>query len=79
MTAGYATGRGIASSMCEHSLQYAREHGFLAVQFNFVISTNERALQLWHRLGFEIIGRLPPAFLHPRGNYVDAFVMFQTI
>jgi RimJ/RimL family protein N-acetyltransferase len=79
MTAGYATGRGVASSMCEHSLQYAREHDFRAMQFNFVISTNERAIHLWHKLGFEIVGRLPLAFLHPRGKYVDALVMFQTL
>jgi len=79
MTAGYASGRGVASSMCEHSLQYAREHDFRAMQFNFVISTNERAIQLWRRLGFEIVGRSPGAFLHPRGDYVDALVLFQTL
>ena len=79
MTAGYATGRGVARSMCEHSLRYAREHGFRAMQFNFVISTNERAIRLWQDLGFEIVGRLPLAFLHPRGNYADALVMFQTL
>ncbi len=79
ITAGYATGRGVARSMCEHSLQYARELGFRAMQFNFVISTNDRAIYLWQKLGFEIVGRLPLAFLHPRGNYVDALVMFQSL
>ena len=50
-----------------------------SLQFNFVISTNERAIRLWQDLGFEIVGRLPLAFLHPRGNYADALVMFQTL
>jgi ribosomal protein S18 acetylase RimI-like enzyme len=79
MTAGHATGRGVARSMCEHSLQYAREHCFRALQFNFVISTNQRAIRLWQDLGFEIVGRLPLAFLHPHGDYADALVMFQTL
>jgi ribosomal protein S18 acetylase RimI-like enzyme len=79
MTAGHARGRGVARSMCEHSLQYARELGFRAMQFNFVIGTNERAIRLWQGLGFGIVGRLPLAFLHPHGNYADALVMFQTL
>src|SRR5437764_718392 len=71
MTADQAKVRGVARSMCEHSLQYAHEHGFRAMQFNFVISTNERAIRLWQHLGFEIVGRLPLAFLHPKLGYTD--------
>lgn len=65
MTAVPATGRGVARAMCAHSLDRARERGFRAMQFNFVISTNERAVRLWQSFGFEIVGRLPGAFLHP--------------
>lgn len=79
MTAIAASGRGVASAMCAHSLDYARAQGFRAVQFNFVVSSNERALRLWQRFGFEIVGRLPEAFLHPRLGYVDAFVMFRAL
>jgi ribosomal protein S18 acetylase RimI-like enzyme len=79
MTAPHATGRRVARTMCEHSLQFAREHGFRAMQFNFVIGTNERAVRLWQDLGFEIVGRIPFAFLHPNGSYADAFVMFRTL
>jgi ribosomal protein S18 acetylase RimI-like enzyme len=74
-----ATGRGVARRMCEHSLERARERGFKAMQFNFVISSNERAVRLWQSMGFEIVGRLPNAFLHPSRGYVDAFVMFRTL
>jgi L-amino acid N-acyltransferase YncA len=79
MTASHARGRGVAGSMCKHSLQYARERGFRAMQFNFVIGTNEGAIRLWRSLGFEIAGCLPMAFLHPRHGYTDALVMFQAL
>ncbi len=49
------------------------------MQFNFVVSTNERAVRLWLSLGFEIVGRLPGAFSHPDHGYVDVLVMFQTL
>ena len=65
MTSAAATGRGIARRMCEHSLDYARTKGYRAMQFNFVISTNTRAVRLWESLGFAVVGRLPRAFLHP--------------
>jgi len=77
MTRASATGRGIARSMCEHSLTYAASHGYRAMQSNFVVSTNERAVRLWQSLGFEIVGRLPGAFLHPARGYVDALVMYR--
>jgi len=49
------------------------------MQFNFVVSTNVRALQLWQRLGFEVVGRLPEAFQHPTFGYVDALVLFRKL
>jgi ribosomal protein S18 acetylase RimI-like enzyme len=79
MTAPHATGRGVARAMCTHSLERARERGFHAMQFNFVVSTNERALRLWQSLGFEIVGRLPLAFEHPSLGFVDVYVMFQDL
>jgi len=79
MVSPAATGRGIAQRMCEHSLEYARGRGFLALQFNFVISTNERAVRLWQRLGFAVVGRLPRAFLHPSAGLVDALVMHRSL
>src|SRR4051794_16515906 len=77
MTAQGFEGRGIARAMCEHSLHRARERGFRAMQFNFVVSTNERAVRLWERLGFETVGRLPEAFEHPTLGCVDALVMYK--
>jgi len=79
MTGPGAEGRGVASQMCDHSLEHARMRGYRAMQFNFVVSTNERAIRLWQRKGFEIVGRLPGAFRHPQMGYVDALVLFQTL
>ena len=79
MTKAGATGRGIARRMCEHSLEHARSKGYRAMQFNFVVSTNRRAVRLWRSLGFEIVGRLPGAFEDPSEGYVDAFVMYQQL
>jgi ribosomal protein S18 acetylase RimI-like enzyme len=79
ITARHATGRGVARAMCAHSLDRARERGFRAMQFNFVVSTNERAVRLWQSFGFEIVGRLPGAFQHPTLGFVDAFVMYRQV
>jgi len=79
MTAASATGRGVARAMCAHSLERARERGFRAMQYNFVISSNERAVRLWQHFEFEIVGRLPKAFLHPTLGYVDAYIMYRDL
>ena len=74
-----ARGLGVASSLCEHSQREAVARGFRAMQFNCVVSTNEVAVQLWRKLGFAIVGRLPGAFRHPGHGDVDAFVMYKTL
>ena len=79
MTAPWASGRGVATAMCRHSLIEAKVRGFRAMQFNLVVSSNERAVRLWQHCGFQIVGRLPEAFIHPRIGYVDAFIMMQAL
>ena len=79
VTAPLAQGRGVARAMAEHSFDEARRQGFRAMQYNFVIATNTRAVSLWKRYGFEIVGTLPEAYDHPRLGYVDALVMFKTL
>ena len=79
VVAGDAQGRGLAGQMCEHSQRWAVERGFHAMQFNFVVSTNERAVRLWEKLGFEVVGRLPGAFRHARLGFVDALVMYKRL
>jgi L-amino acid N-acyltransferase YncA len=70
-------GRGIGRELGEHCLKEARRLGFRAMQFNFVVSTNELAVKLWQDLGMRIVGTLPGAFRHPARGYVDVYVMYQ--
>jgi ribosomal protein S18 acetylase RimI-like enzyme len=79
MTAAGSSGQGVGRAMCTHSLDRARARGFSAMQFNFVVSTNGRAVRLWQQLGFEIAGRLPGAFHHPTEGYVDVYVMYRSL
>jgi ribosomal protein S18 acetylase RimI-like enzyme len=79
MTHADASGRGIARAMCAHSLEEARAGGFRAMQFNFVVSSNERAVRLWQSMGFETLARMPGAFRHPTQGFVDALLMFRTL
>lgn len=79
MVSAAAQGQGLAGTMCEHSQQRARERGFRAMQFNHVVSSNVRAVRLWQKLGFDIVGTLPKAFNHPVLGFVDSFVMFKAL
>lgn len=72
-------GRGVAHALVEHAKTWAAAQGFRAMQFNFVVSTNQDAVHLWQKVGFAVVGRLPDAFLHPGQGPVDALVMFQTL
>lgn len=75
MVAPHARGQGLAGKLCEHSLAIARSAGFLAMQFNIVVSTNETAVKLWQKHGFKIIGTVPQAFRHAKLGLVDTYVM----
>jgi L-amino acid N-acyltransferase YncA len=74
-----ARGQGIGRAMGEHCLKEARWLGFKAMQFNFVVVTNESAVKLWRDLGMKIVGTLPGAFRHPARGYVDVYVMYQSL
>ncbi len=74
-----AWGGGIASAMGEHSIHRATARGFRAMQFNFVVSSNERAVALWKRLGFSVIGRSPGAYRHPTLGFVDSLMMHRPL
>ena len=65
--------------MCAHSLDHARSKGYRAMQFNFVVSTNERAIRLWEGMGFATLARIPEAFRHPTRGFVDALLMHRML
>ena len=74
-----ARGLGVGRAMGEHCLDEARRRGYRAMQFNFVVSTNESAVHLWRELGFHIVGTLPGAFRHAQKGFVDVYVMFRSL
>jgi len=79
MVPSSARGLGVGRAMGEHCLTEARRLGFRAMQFNFVVSTNEPAVHLWQQLGFRIVGTLPGAFRHSQRGFVDVYVMFRSL
>jgi ribosomal protein S18 acetylase RimI-like enzyme len=74
-----ARGKGVASRMCEHSQTEAASRGYLGMQYNLVASTNEGAVRLWKKMGFDIVGTVPGAFRHPRLGFVDAHIMYKRL
>jgi ribosomal protein S18 acetylase RimI-like enzyme len=79
IVAEHARGRGVASRMCRHSQQEALARGYSAMQYNLVVSTNEAAVRLWRKQGFDVVGTLPLAFRHSRLGLVDAYVMYKLL
>ena len=79
VTAPAARGKGVARAMLTHSLEEAVRQGFRAMQYNFVVATNTRAIATWERAGFRTVGRLPGAFRHPTEGMVDALVMWRDL
>jgi ribosomal protein S18 acetylase RimI-like enzyme len=74
-----ARGQGIARALCEHSLTTAAAAGFTAMQFNYVVATNEGAIRLWQRCGFAVVGRVPGAFRHAKLGPVDVLIMHRQL
>lgn len=72
-------GKGIGKLLCEHSLDFAKESGYLAIQFNIVVSTNRAAVALWEKLGFNIIGTTPKGFKHQILGLVDTYIMYKEL
>lgn len=79
MTSPGASGRGVGKAMGEFSLKEAKRLGYRAMQFNIVVKSNEKAIRLWEKLGFRIIGEIPEAFNHKQNGLTNAYIMYQKI
>jgi len=79
MVSGKVAGRGVGQAMGAFSLEEARRLGYKAMQFNIVVKTNTRAVQLWQKLGFQIIGEIPEAFNHREHGLTNAYIMYQKL
>ena len=79
IVAAFARGRGLASQLCGHSLDTATRLGYRAMQFNYVVSSNEPAVRTWQKHGFQILATLPDAFRHAALGFVNVFVMHRKL
>lgn len=79
MVAGEARGRGVGTALCRYSLEWAREEGYAGMQFNAVAATNTGAVEVYRRLGFEIVGTVPGAFAHPARGRVGLHIMYRDL
>lgn len=74
-----SAGKGIGYAMGEFSLEEARRLGYAAMQFNIVMKSNDRAVKLWKKLGFDVIGEIPDAFQHKVFGLTNAFIMYRKL
>jgi L-amino acid N-acyltransferase YncA len=72
-------GKGIGKLLCAHSIELAKQKGYVGIQFNIVVSTNTNAVNLWKKFGFEIIGTTPKGFRHKALGLVDTYIMFKDL
>lgn len=79
MTKPDAFGQGIGRAMAEYSLDEAKRLGYKAMQFNIVVKSNEIAVRLWQKLGFEIKGEIPGAFNHKSLGFKDVYIMWRKL
>ena len=79
MVAPEEKGKSVGRQMAEFSLEEAKRLGYRAMQFNFVVKTNEPAVKLWRKLGFEIIGEIPEAFNHAENGLTNAYIMYRKL
>ena len=67
--------QGIARALGKHALRKAGKFGYKAMQFNFVVSANKVAVDLWKSLEFRVVGTLPKGFRHATKGLVDVYIM----
>ena len=79
MVSPKSAGEGIGKAMAEFSFVEAKRLGFCAMQFNYVVKTNTIAVNLWKKLGFQVVGEIPEAFDHPVFGLTNVYVMHRKL
>jgi L-amino acid N-acyltransferase YncA len=62
MVAAAARGRGVGTQLLQFAIVWAKQKGYAGMQFNAVAASNTRAVDLYRRFGFEVVGTVPGAF-----------------
>lgn len=72
-------GRGIGTALGNYVIEWARTHGYRGMQFNAVVETNEPAVHLWQKLGFDVLATIPAAFDHSEYGFIGLHVMYRSL
>ena len=72
-------GQNIGFHLGKCSIDIAKELGYTSIIFNLVFKENIRAISLWEKLGFQIIGVIPDAIKKNNGDLQDAVIMFLSL
>ena len=71
--------KGVGEAMCQHALKSAKGLGFRGMQLSYVVSTNQASVNLWLKMGFTQVGRVPKAFQHASLGDVDVLIMYKSL
>lgn len=63
--------KGVGRNLILHSIETAKMINFKILQFNAVTVSNKKALQLYKKLGFVQLGKIPGGYLNKNNEYID--------
>lgn len=72
-------GKGLGELLVRDSLKRAKQHGFVGMQFNAVVSTNYPARHLYEKIGFKKIGVIPKGFRLKDDTLVDTVIYYYSL
>ena len=72
------SGNGIGTKMVETLLAVAKEKGIEQMELE-VVTTNERAIHLYKKMGFEVFGTLPNNMKYIDGSYANVYWMMKKL
>ncbi len=72
-------GKGLGTRLVDASLKIALQQGYRAMQYNMVLSSNTRAIELYKKLGFSIVGTIPEAICNADGSYQDGYILHKKL
>jgi L-amino acid N-acyltransferase YncA len=74
-----ARGLGAGRKLVGHSLEQGRALGFKILQFNAVVCSNIRAIELYRDMGFVGLGTIPGGFFNKDRRYEDIQLFYHTL
>jgi L-amino acid N-acyltransferase YncA len=70
--------KGIGSALVKNSLEKAKEHGFIAMQYNSVVASN-KSVNIYIKSGFQKVGLIPNGFKLNENQYEDLLILYKKL